>query len=87
MRDLTDRQREVLGYLQAGLTIRGAGASLGGTSAAAAFDHIKALIRKGVVTETKGKGCHGRYELTPAGLLELGLRCCPTCAGEGTVRA
>lgn len=84
---ITERQREVLGLVQKGSTMREICAAIGAVSTNAANDHVRALIRKGAIKEGKGRGHWDRLELTPFGLLVIGLAPCPTCKGCGTVQA
>jgi hypothetical protein len=84
---LTDRQREVLGLVRGGATLRDVCEALGTRSTNGANDFVLALVRKGMLLPAKGKFKPNRYELTSAGLAELGLACCPKCSGSGTVAA
>lgn len=89
MKTLTDRQREVLQLLRGGATYREICSAIGATSTNAADCHVKALIRKGVVEhgDRRSRNISRRYLVTEAGMRELGLRCCPTCGGNGAVSA
>lgn len=82
---ITARQREVLGLVNAGLSVREMRDSLDVSSTKGVSDHITALIRKGCVEETKGPGKAGRFAVTALGLKALGLKRCSACAGSGTV--
>jgi len=82
---LTDRQREVLELIRGGASLRQIGRALDIGSTNGVNDHVLALVRKGAIVASKGKFCPNRYEVTAAGLRELGLECCPWCSGSGTV--
>ena len=88
--DPTDRQLEVLRLVGAGKTWREIGDELGITSTNSVSDHIKALERKGALVQDVGETGYGKsrgLRVTARGLSWLGLACCPTCGGSGTVRA
>src|SRR5688572_29161545 len=83
----TDRQVEVLRLVHAGENLRAIGNALGMTSTNGPADHIRALVRKGLVIEAKPYAKVGRLKLTAAGLAAIGLRPCVGCGGSGCVPA
>ncbi len=84
----TDRQLQVLNLLAGGAsTLRELGDRLGIHSTNGVNDHLLALERKGAIEKSRGEMKSRVWKLTALGMAVIGLRCCPTCKGAGTVAA
>lgn len=81
----TDRQLAVLRLVHAGENLRAIGTALGISSTNGPADHIRALVRKGLVVEVRPHAKFGRWKVTEAGLAVMGLKTCEACCGAGTV--
>ena len=83
----TTRQLDVLRLLGGGKTLHEILRAFELSSINGVVDHVRALIRKGLVGESKAKHRAGRYTLTDLGWAALGRRRCSACHGDGTVLA
>lgn len=91
VRQPTARQIEVLRFMVyfhaetlRAPTFREVSESLGATSSNTANDHLRALLRKGLISWPEGSKSRA-ITVTDAGLAALGLKRCPTCRGRGHV--
>jgi chromosome segregation and condensation protein ScpB len=82
-RPATDLQLEVLSMLAFRSTFREIAKVMGGRSTNAVNDHVRALVRKGLLRATGIKGSSFRYVPTPEGLEALCLKTCDHCDGSG----
>lgn len=83
---MTHRQGDVLFCLAQRKTFREIASEMGISSTNGVMDHVKSLMRQGLVHQERGKGRSFRYSPTFEGMKALGLARCFHCQGSGWIK-